>query len=195
MVFRPGTVFVFYIEQENKYGIIQILHWGKAGYNIRVFYKLIDNPERKAIDSAVKTTDFYYIKDFYPFDLLNGKKVGHFAIPEFVSVPKYTRNCERKLNGELWWYVMEDSGNVKTYKMFDEKLKSLSPAASWGIQYIKKRWIEGFTLDNWHELEEKWYQDYIKNYEPHKLPSIKKKIFYKAVEKRGKNFTRSTQKT
>ena len=174
MFLRPGTVFAFFVEQKNKYGIIQVLHWGKAGYNVRIFYKLIDDLERKTIDSLVNTMDFYYIKDFYPFDFSNGKKVGHFAIPKFVSIPKQLRNCERKRNGDLWWYVVEESGNVKTYKIFDEKLKSLSPAASWGIQYIKKRWIDGFTLDNWNKLEEKWYAEYLKAYEPNRFSQRKK---------------------
>lgn len=184
MFLRPGTVFAFLVEQKNKYGIIQVLHWGKAGYNVRVFYKLIDDLERKNVDSLVNTKDFYYIKDFYPFDFFNGKKVGHFAIPRFVSIPKYTRNCERKRNGDLWWYVVEESGNVKTYKAFDEKLKSLSPATSWGIQYIKKRWVDGFTLDNWHELEEKWYIEYLSAYEPSKFFQREKEEVIKHFSKK-----------
>ena len=79
---------------------------------------------------------------------------------------------------------MGDSGNVKIYKTFDEKLKPLSPGAAWGIQYIKKRWIEGFTLEHWHELEEKWYREYLKVYEPHKLLKARKENIIKCfVEK------------
>ncbi len=176
MRIKYGEVFAFYIEQKNKYGIIQTLHWGGTGYNVRVFYHMVDNIEEKTINSIVRTMDFYYIKNFFEFDLLRtGKKIGSFAVPEFVVLPKYTREAERKPSGELWWYVMEGLQTVATYKVFDESLKLLSPASSWGIQYIKKRWIEGFTLENWHELEEKWYKEYLKVYEPHKVVNNNKK--------------------
>ena len=167
MLFRAGTVFAFYMEQVKQYGLIQVLQLAKAGgYHVRVFYRLIDDLDEKKIDSLVQTTDFYYLKNFYPFDLVTGKRVGRFAIPEFVSPPKYMRKCERKQNGALCWYVMEDLRVVKTFKKFDETLMPLSPADTWGIEYIKMRWLDEFTLDNWHELEDKWYENYLKTYEP-----------------------------
>lgn len=176
MKIKSGEVFAFYIEQKNQYGIIQVLGKGKiCGYNVRIFYDLLDNADSKSIDVAIKGTDFYYINNFHPGDLTQtGKRLGRFIIPEFVSIPKYMRECERKPNGKLYWYVTEDMRIVKTFKKFNETLKPLSPEAAWGIQYIKMRWLDGFTLDNWHELEEKWYADYLKTYEPDKFLAEKK---------------------
>jgi len=176
MKIQYGEVFAFYLEQNNQYGIIQVLGRGKdGGYNVRVFYHLIDNTGSKAIDAVIQTTDFYYINNFLPSDLVRtGISLGQFVIPEFVSVPKYMRECERKPNGKLDWYVTEDMRIVKTFKEFNESLKLLSPEAAWGIQSIKKCWLDGFTLDNWHELEEKWYADYLKTYEPDKFLAEKK---------------------
>ena len=167
---KRGDIFAFFIEQKNQYGIIQVLG-GRIfdGYNVRIFYRLIDNIAHNTIHALVETTDFYYINGFYPSDLVTGKCVGNFAVPAFVCPSKYTRACERKQNGSLYWYVMEDMRVVKTFKKFDDTLKALSPAAAWGIQYIKMRWLDGFTLDNWHKLEEKWYTDYLKNNEPDKF--------------------------
>ena len=59
---------------------------------------------------------------------------------------------------------------VKTFTKFDESLKELSPYRAWGISYIKLRWEEGFTLENWNDdLENKWYFNYLKQYEPNKI--------------------------
>lgn len=187
MRIKPGDVFAFYIEQKRKYGIVQVL--GKnsnAGYDVRIFNCLMDNIEDETIDVLVQTTDFYYILGFSSFDLVTGKRIGRFAVPEFVIVPKYTRKCERKQSGTLVWYVMEDLCAVKTYKKFDETLKPLSPADAWGIQYIKMRWLDGFTLDNWHELEEKWYADYLQKYEPDKYLAVKKLPPFKQWAKNGR---------
>ena len=85
-------------------------------------------------------------------------------------MPRFMRDMEWQEDGRLFWYVMENLRAVKVYEQFDETLKALSPASSWGIQYIQKRWIEGFTLENWHELAIKWYMAYLKEYEPEKLP-------------------------
>ena len=171
MKIQSGDVFAFIVEQNNQYGIIQVLENGKiGGYNVRIFYYLLGNIDDKAIETTIQSADYYYINNFHPSALVrNGKRLGCFAIPEVVIPPRYMRECERKPNGDLHWYVMEDMRVVKTLKKFDEGLKSLSPAAAWGIQYIKKRWLDGFTLDNWHELEEKWYADYLKTYEPDKF--------------------------
>ena len=183
MRIKHGEVFAFYIEQTNKYGIIQVLHRGETGYHVRVFYNMVDDLEQKTIDSIVRTTDFYYLKNFFKFDLTRtGKKLGCFTVPEFVVLPKYMRTYEIKPNGEFRWYVMDDLQVVKTYKTFDETLKPLSPATSWGIQYVKKRWIEGFTLENWNELAKKWYQEYLRTYEPHKIVNASKETILNSLK-------------
>lgn len=171
MSIKTGEVFAFYVEQRKQYGMIQVLEKSKiGGYNVRVFYHLFDNFDSATINAVVKSNDFYYIKDFYQFDLTrSGKRVGRYMIPETVITPRLTRESDRKQNGALHWYVMDDTGVVETFTEFDNRLIPLSPAAAWGIQYIKQRWIEGFTLANWHELAEKWYEEYLKAYEPHKF--------------------------
>lgn len=185
---KRGDVFAFFIEQKNQYGIIQVLG-GKffEGYSVRVFYYLLDNIDDKTIETTIQSANYYYINNFHPSALVrNGKRLGRFPIPESVIPPRYTRQCERKPNGDLHWYVMEDMRVVKTFKRFDETLKSLSPAAAWGIQYIKMRWLDGFTLDNWHELEEKWYADYLKMYEPDKFLAEKRLPPFKQWAKCGR---------
>ena len=176
MRIQSGEVFAFIFEEKKQHGIVQVLGNGKiGGYNVRVFYYLLDNIDDKTIETTIQNSNYYYINNFHPSALVrNGKRLGRFPIPESVIPPRYMRECERKPNGDLHWYVMEDMRVVKTFKRFDETLKSLSPAAAWGIQYIKMRWLDGFTLDNWHELEEKWYADYLKMYEPDKFLAEKK---------------------
>lgn len=187
MRIKFGEVFAFYVEQKKQYGIIQVLGKGKInGYDVRVLYYLIDNIDDVTIKNAIQTIDFYYIKNFHTNDLLTlGKRLGCFAIPEFVAIPRCMRESERKPNGDLYWYVMEDLKVTKTFKKFNDVLKPLSPAVSWGIQYIIKRWLEEFTLDNWHELEEKWYNEYLKVQEPHKFFIRKKEAIIKQFKKSG----------
>lgn len=187
MRIKFGEVFAFLVEQKNQYGIIQVLGNGKiSGYDVRVLYYLTNNIDEMTIANAIQATDFYYIKNFHANDLLkSGKRLGCFAIPEFVAIPRYMRESERKPNGDLYWHVMEDLKVVKTFKEFNYALKPLSPAVSWGIQYITQRWLEEFTLDNWHELEEKWYREYLKAYAPQKFSKIKKEDIIKQLKKKG----------
>ena len=185
MVVKSGEIFAFYLRQRKQYGIIQVLGKGKiSGYDIRVLYYLVNDIDDITIETAIQTNDFYYIKNFHSNDLLGmGKRLGRFEIPNFVSIPRYTRESERKPNGDLYWHVMEDLSVIKTYKVFNDTLKSLSPAVSWGIQYIIQRWLEKFTLDNWHEMEEKWYGEYLKKYEPNKFFKRKKEALIKQFKK------------
>ncbi len=185
MRIKIGEIFAFYLKQRKQYGIIQVLGNGKiSGYDIRVLYYLVNDINDTTIETAIQTTDFYYIKNFHANDLLDsGKRLGHFEIPNFVSIPRYMRESERKPNGDLYWYIMEDLNVIKTYKEFNDTLKPLSPAVSWGIQYIIQRWLEKFTLDNWHELEEKWYEEYLKVYESNKFYKRKKEAIIKQFKK------------
>lgn len=168
---KSGEVFAYFIEEKQQYGIIQVFGKTKLGYNVRVFYNLVNEIDLDTIDGIVNTKDFYYIKDFYKTDLLLGcvNRLGKFTVPEFVDIPKITRYSERKPNGNLCWHVLEDGKHVNTYEKYEDVLKSLSPEAAWGIQYIKRRWIDGFTLEKWNELEDKWYREYLELYEPEKL--------------------------
>ena len=46
----------------------------------------------------------------------------------------------------------------------------MSPAEIWGIEYIKKRWLEDFDLEKWNDkLLDIWYLNYLKKYEPEKV--------------------------
>lgn len=195
MVVKIGEVFAFYLMQRKQYGIIQVLGNGKiSGYDIRVLYYLVNDINDITIETAIKTNDFYYIKNFHTKDLLGmGKRLGRFEIPNFVSIPRYTREPERKPNGDLYWHIMEDLSVIKTYKVFNDTLKPLSPAVSWGIQYIIQRWLEKFTLDNWHEMEEKWYGEYLKKYEPNKFFKRKEEVVIKQF-KNNKNLPKEAQK-
>lgn len=113
------------------------------------------------------------MKRFYENDLIKqGKYIGKFDIPSFVSFPKYLRSSERKANGKLVWYIFDSATGaiVKTFNKFDKSLEKLSPNRAWGIEYIKLRWQEEFTLSKWNDnLENKWYFNYLKQYEPDKI--------------------------
>ena len=158
---RRGSVYAFFLKERNQYGLIQALNKGKiGGRNVRIFYDLVDDLDAKTIEDVIRSDRFYYIHNFYPADLVaTSSHLGRFVIPDFVTTPRYMREAERQPDGRLFWYVMEDLRLVKTYEGFDETLKPLSPAVTWGIHSIKICWLDGFTLDNWHELMEKWYQD------------------------------------
>ena len=165
---RPGEVFAYFIKEKNKYGLIQVLGKSRSyghvtGYNIRVFYNLIDSLDKKTINSTVNSKEFYYIQSFFKPDLLcnSDDRLERFDIPDFVIIPKYTRACERKPNGKLYWFVLEEMKCIKTYPKYEEELSSLSPSSAWGIQIIKLCWIEGFTLENWNQLEDKWYDEWL----------------------------------
>ena len=168
---KPGEVFCLFLDEKQQYGLIQVFGKTKLGYNIRVFYNLVNEIDFNTINAIVNTKDFYYIKDFYKSDLLIGcvNRLGKFNVPEFVDVPKMTRYSQRKPNGNLCWHILEGGKYVKTYEKCEDELKTLSPEAVWGIQYIKRRWIDGFTLENWNELEDKWYREYLELYELEEL--------------------------
>ena len=75
------------------------------------------------------------------------------------------RANERKLNGDLIWYIIDtDTGKVvKKNKRFANELLELSPYRTWGIDYIKTRWNEKFSLDKWtDDLENQWYVNYLR---------------------------------
>jgi hypothetical protein len=156
-------VYAFFLKERNQYGFIQALDKGKiCGWNVRVFYDLVNDLDDKTIEAVVQSDRFYYLHNFQPASLVKtSSRLGCFSIPNFVTTPQYMREAERQPDGRLFWYVMEDLRVVKTYEQFDESLKPLSPAVAWGIQYVKRRWLEGFTLETWHEWEEKWYLDYL----------------------------------
>ena len=81
------------------------------------------------------------------------------------------RASERKLNGDLIWFIIDvDKGKVvKKLKRFEDELIGLSPYRTWGIEYIKRRWSEKFSLDQWNDdLENKWYINYLKTIEQDK---------------------------
>jgi hypothetical protein len=82
------------------------------------------------------------------------------------------RSSERKVNGNIVWYIIDvkTGGTIKKFNSFDEELKELSPAETWGIEYIKKRWLEDFDLEKWNDkLLDIWYLNYLKIYEPEKV--------------------------
>lgn len=169
---RRGSVYAFFLKERNQYGLIQALDKGpNGGRNVRIFYDLLDDLDDKTINSLIQSDRFYYLADFLPHSLVHSDKaLGRFPIPDLITMPRFMREMEWQEDGRLFWYVMENLCVVKVYEQFDETLKSLSPASSWGIQYVQKRWIEDFTLENWHELAIKWYEDYLREYEPEKLP-------------------------
>lgn len=165
---KNGDVYSF--EIGNMFGLVQIISKSDYGYKVRVFEKPVLNLNN--LEEIILSKNFYYLKRFYKNDLINyGKYLGNFIIPSFVTFPKYLRSSERKVNGKLVWYIFDDKNKiVKTFTKFDESLKELSPYRAWGISYIKLRWEEGFTLENWNDdLENKWYFNYLKQYEPNKI--------------------------
>ena len=196
MKIKSGEVFTFYIKQKKQYGIIQVLEKGKAGgYNVRVFYHLFNDANEMTINAVVCTCDYYYIKNFYPADLVRtGKSAGCFIIPKSVCTPTIMRASERKANGALYWYVMNDTGVIETFREFNDRLIPLSPANTWGIQYIKLRWLDGFTLANWHLLEEKWYNEYLKTHEPHRFLKKEKELLLREWKKTGRLSTDAFEK-
>ena len=171
---RHGSVYAFFLKEKNQYGLIQALDKGKiCGRNVRIFYDLVNDLEYKTIEKVIQSDRFYYICDFQPAALVGTSSFqGRYQVPDFVTTPQYMRKSERQPDGRLYWYVLEDLRVVRTYEQFDESLKTLSPADAWGITYIKKRWLEGFSLESWHEWEDKWYMDYLRIYEPEKLPEF-----------------------
>ena len=136
---KNGDVYSF--EIDNMFGLVQIISKSDYGYKVRVFEKPVLNLNN--LEEIILSKNF----------------------------PKYLRSSERKVNGKLVWYIFDDKNKiVKTFTKFDESLKELSPYRAWGISYIKLRWEEGFTLENWNDdLENKWYFNYLKQYEPNKI--------------------------
>ncbi len=165
---KSGDIFVFSVG--SKYGLIQVIEKSEiAGYHVRVFCDLIDQTNKKTIASIISNGSFYYLKDFYEYDLTNKSECRiSYKLSHGIKMPRYMRASERKLSGDLIWYVMDvDEGKVvKEFKCFDEELATLSPVRTWGIEYITLRWNEGFSLDKWNDdLENKWYANYLKHYE------------------------------
>ena len=82
-----------------------------------------------------------------------------------IIVPRYLRSCETDTNDKVIWYVVDsNNGQVKKeYKEYSNELDNLSPSETWGIEYIIKRWSEGFTLKKWNDFRNKWLLDYRKN--------------------------------
>ncbi len=172
---KNGNTYAFEVG-EHKYGLIQVFNKSQAGYRVRVFYDVIDSFDESTVNALIQSKDFYYINNFSKYELNNRsyKLLGKYDIPTFVSIPEYTRTSERKPSGKLFWYIIDKKGTtVEKLDKFDEKLMSLSPEESWGIDYVIKRWQDGFTLEKWNdELENYWYHRYLKVYEPNKLKEI-----------------------
>ena len=171
MHIKSGDLFVFQVN--NKYGVIQVIEKSKvSGYNVRVFCDLIEEIKDNLINTLMQSNRFYFIKDFYSNDLMKCiyKKSG--SINEKIVMPKYMRSNERKTNGNIVWYIIDvdKSCVIKKFNSFDQELKELSPAETWGIEYIKKRWLEDFDLEKWNDkLLDIWYLNYLKTYEPEKV--------------------------
>lgn len=170
--FDNGDIFAFEINKSHDYGIIQVVSKTNLGYNIRVFEKKQTDLSVGNIDNLTTSQEFYYIRKLSLGELMKGIYLGKFSIPDFVKIPKLFRNSERKLNGKLYWYVIDAKSEkvIKSYEKFDSCLTPLSPGRVWGIEYIKLRWLEEFTLEKWNDvLENKWYMNYLRKYEPEKL--------------------------
>lgn len=184
---KTGDLFSFTTSEKNKYGLIQAVSKGKIGVNVRVFCNVFTDLSYNNIKRILEFEEFYYLKDFYEYELLNKSqaKLGNYKIPTNIEIPQYMRISERKLNGDLIWYIVDTNTSriTKTFNVFNEELRSLSPAKTWGIDYIKKRWEDKFTLQTWdNNLEDKWYTDYLNKYEPNKLLE-KEKIALSKIRK------------
>lgn len=162
---KKGDVFLFPID--DKYGLIQVIGKGKiAGYNVRVFNKLIDNTNKETIDNALNSIEYYFIKDFYTYDLLS--KSSHqisYKMVNKIIIPRFMRTCETNTNDNIVWYVIDTKTGkvVKEYKEYSPELDDLSPSETWGIEYISKRWKESFTLKEWNNFQHKWLLEYKNN--------------------------------
>ena len=162
---KSGDIFVF--QTNLKYGLIQVVEKSKvAGYHVRVFCDLIDNLESKTIEGLINNGDFYYLRDFYEYELINKSECKiSYELSVDAIMPKYMRANERKLNGDLFWYIIDTNTGkvVKKIKRFANELLGLSPYRTWGIDYIKTRWNENFSLDKWtDDLENQWYVNYLR---------------------------------
>ena len=160
-----GDLFVF--QTNMKYGLIQVIEKSPiAGYHVRVFCTLIDNLESKTIAKLINNGSFYYLRDFYEYDLMNKSEFKiSYELTEEVIMPKYMRYHERKLNGKLSWYIVDSNTGkvIKKFNRYTNELLGLSPYGTWGIEYIKARWNENFSLDQWNDdLLNRWYQNYLK---------------------------------
>ncbi len=146
---------------DEKYGLIQVIKKSRSGFLVRVFYELIEENKEEKIGAMINGSDFYFIDNFMDFTLEEScKYVGKYDIPKSIVPPRLTRACERRVDGKIYWYVFDRKRKklVKELDKVDDELKALSPDSSWGIEYIKRRWKEGFTLEKWHELAELWYR-------------------------------------
>lgn len=162
---QPGELFIYQVN--SKYGVIQIIEKSKlSGYNVRIFCDLFDDISFARLELIVQG-NYYFIKDFYEAYLLKSNFRILYNLPKGLIMPKYMRSCERQSNGKLLWFIIDVKNGkiVKKFNTFNNDLINLSPAETWGLEYIKARWIEGFSLEKWHIFEEKWYIKYLKEYE------------------------------
>lgn len=139
----------------------------------------MNNIDNESIDKLIRRGKFYFIKNFYKGDLLNAEYKRYITEEIQIRTPKYMRSSERKINGKIIWYIIDtDDGKViKKFSSFSKELIDLSPSEAWGIEYIKLRWQENFTLEKWNDfLENKWYMNYLRLYEPEKLCFQNKKF-------------------
>jgi len=168
---KSGDLHIFQVD--NRYGVIQVIEKSKrVGYNVRVFCDLIDEIKDSNLNSLLESEKFYFIKDFYYNDLIKCNYKINKNLDEKINMPRYMRSSERKNNGDIVWFVIDvERGKVvKKFNSFDGELTKLSPSQTWGIEYIKKRWVEGFDLEKWNnKLLDIWYLEYLKLYEPNKL--------------------------
>ncbi len=171
MSVKSGDLFIFQVN--DKYGVIQVIEKSKiSGYNVRVFCDLIEEISDNLIDTLMQSNRYYFIKDFYSNDLMKCVCKKSRYIDDKIIMPKYMRSSERKVNGNIVWYIIDvkTGCTIKKFNSFDEELKDLSPAEIWGIEYIKKRWLEDFDLEKWNDkLLDIWYLNYLKKYEPEKV--------------------------
>lgn len=187
MNIKPGDLFIYQVNEN--YGVIQVIEKSKnSGYNVRIFCDLIDRISDDLIDIITQSNRFYFIKDFYSNDLLKSNHITTRFLDTKISMPKYMRSSERKVNGTIVWYIIDvNKGKiVKKLNLFNEELIDLSPADTWGIEYIKKRWSENFDLKKWNNtLLDNWYLNYLKLYEPdkHYKFNISKVKNYSLLEK------------
>ena len=155
---KNGYIFLYKVE--DKIGLIQIINKTSVGYNVRVFYDLINTYEE--INDILNSDRYYFIKNFYTFDLLKANDILSCKINKSIKMPILMRTCEWNKNDKLIWYVINVKKRkvIKQYDIYHEELKDLSPEETWGIEYIIRLWKENFTLKNWNDLSIKWFTNW-----------------------------------
>jgi hypothetical protein len=90
---------------------------------------------------------------FFPISAAKRKKivepVGYFPADNFDK-PKYMRD-EHNVRGELlgWHIIDTDSWRRELVKELTREQRKLSDWASWNDTLLKKRLVEGWSLENW----------------------------------------------